>query len=278
MTAPRQQTPEGSRRCSPGFMRCLAVTGALLLSWLLPQAASASLSWSGPIALAPSDALGHVACPSVSQCTVGGGSSVWTFDPASPASVSQTELEDSDVGSLACPAVNQCTAIGVFETPLGEAGEEWTFDPASPEVSTGVGLSEDGLAALRNAVACPSVSQCTIVGVVGEELTFDPQAPGAPQELHSTDIDGLEDLVALACPSEIQCTAIDLTGNELTFNPQSPTSVMRVSLGFKFSNDTQLGVWRRRARMSRPESVHGRHQHSGKRSPLTRPRPGLPKP
>jgi len=194
-------------------VRCLAVTGALLLFLLLPQAASASLSWSGPVFESFRDN-SAIACPSVGQCTVVNGSGVWTFDPASPESVSHTEFV-VDGEAVACPALNQCTALD-----LG------TFDPAMPSTVTGFG--EDRLAALPNAVACPSVSQCTIVGVIGEESTFDPQAPEEPT---TTDIDGLESLEAVACPSVSQCSAIDQGGREVTFNPQSPRSPNPVPLG-----------------------------------------------
>jgi hypothetical protein len=195
----------------------------------------------------------------VSQCTVAKGSRVWTFDPASPASVSQTEV-DGDVSSVACPALSQCTALGNFDLGLGQV---WTFDPAMPSTGTGFALplgTDEPLAAV-GPLACPTVSQCTSVGELGEESTFDPQATEeAPEEepteeepteeepteevtpdvsvtpnVTTTDIDGLEQLVALACPSEIQCTAIDQGGREVTFNPQSPGSPTPVALGAEYS-------------------------------------------
>jgi RHS repeat-associated protein len=203
----------GPRPSSPRLVRCLAVAAALLLSLLLPGTASASLSWSGPVFDSFRDN-SAIACPSVGQCTVVNGSGVWTFDPASPESVSHTEFV-VDGHAVACPALNQCTALD-----LG------TFDPAMPSTVTGF---EEGALVPLQALACPSVSQCTATDVIGGESTFDPQAP--PEELTRTEIDGVEDLLAVACPSESQCTAIDLAGRELTFNPQSPSVPKPVPLG-----------------------------------------------
>ena len=154
--------------------RIVAFTAALLLFAALPQAASASLSWSGPITLdhnAPSQLQG-VACPSISQCTAAAddGQQV-TFDPASPGTPTPTTIDGTNgLGGVACPSTSQCTAVDAN-------GQQVTFDPASPGTPTPTTIDGGQRPA---GVACPSTSQCTAVDSNGQQVTFDPTSPGTP--------------------------------------------------------------------------------------------------
>ena len=191
--------------------RNAAFTAALLLFVALPQAASASLSWSGPILL-DQPALVGVACPSTSQCTaVDGGGKQVTFDPTSPGTPTPTSVGVDGWGldAVACPSTSQCTA--------GDGSDqEVTFDPTSPGTPIPTNLGLTGYAALTG-VACPSTSQCTAVGGIGQEVTFDP-ATGSVTAGPTT-IDGSNFLSGVACPSTSQCTAVDGDGHQVTFDP-----------------------------------------------------------
>jgi hypothetical protein len=69
-----------------------------------------------------------------------------------------------------------------------------------------------------DAVACPSLTQCTVVdGGGGQEVTFDPAAPGTPPTTTTLDSAFLS---GVTCVSPSQCTAVDyFPGREVTFNP-----------------------------------------------------------
>ncbi len=68
-------------------------------------------------------------------------------------------------------------------------------------------------------MACPSASQCTVVGGAGREVTFNPTAPGTPTPIT---IDPGNGLSGVACPSASQCTVVGGAGREVTFNPTAP--------------------------------------------------------
>ncbi len=194
--------------------RYVAFTAALLLFVALPQAASASLSWSGPITIDITN-LSGVACPSISQCTaVGSGGRQVTFDPTSPGTPTPTTIDSTNLSGVACPSISQCTAI---DTAVGGDGQQVTFDPAAPGTPTPTTIDSSSGYGLSG-VACPSVSQCTAVGYDGREVTFDPTSPGTPTPttIDSTNLDGV------ACPSTSQCTAVDSGGRQVTFDPTSP--------------------------------------------------------
>ncbi len=233
--------------------RVFAVTAAALLFVALPQAASASLSWSGPITIDEGDTgiegyglnvnyylLSGVACPSTSQCTaVDARGQELTFDPASPGTPTPTTISNGypagynmvggnyypagnyGLEAVACPSTSQCTAVewDYLEPPY--VGRQVTFDPETGLVITAPTTIDDNGGTMK-AVACPSTSQCTAVDYVGNEVTFDPNSPGTP----TTTTIGTAILQGVACPSTSQCTAVYATrnggGNEVTFDPNSP--------------------------------------------------------
>jgi len=182
MTGHAQPAGAPSLVCARSGLRLarnVAFTAALLLFVALPQAASASLSWSGPITLDHNaqTKLDAVACPSTSECTAVdlAGRQV-TFDPTSPGTPTPTTIDSTNpLYGVACPSASQCTAI--------DSGQEVTFDPTSPGTPTPTTIdSTNGL----EGVACPSTSQCTAVDFEGRQVTFDPTSPGTPT---STPID-----------------------------------------------------------------------------------------
>ena len=195
--------------------RFVALTAAAWLLLALPQSASASLSWSGPIAIDSGESLYAVACPSASQCTaVAGAVGEVTFDPASPGTPTPTTIDGGSgfyLLGMACPSTSQCTAVD-------DGGQQVTFDPASPGtgIFTTTYIGGDGD---PTGVACPSTSQCTAVDDEGQQVTFDPNSPGTPTP---TTIDGTGLLSGVACPSTGQCTAVDYYGQQVTFDPNSP--------------------------------------------------------
>jgi hypothetical protein len=85
--------------------------------------------------------------------------------------------------------------------------------------SAPVGVLLDGEA--LSGVACPSASQCTVVGNDGEEATFNPASPGTPSPVQ---VDGSDFMQAVTCPALDECVAVDNAGFAVMFNPQSPTS------------------------------------------------------
>jgi hypothetical protein len=204
-------------RCSGRLV--LAAVVVLTVFAGLAAAASASLSWSGPIRLDQTTgvSLAGVACPSASQCTAidDAGQQV-TFDPAAAATPTPTSIDitgDGYLEAVACPSASQCTAVD-------SAGQEVTFDPKAPGKPTPT-LIDSGNYLLG--VACPSVRQCTAADYNGREVTFDPEAPGNPTtpilvERTTGYLDGV------ACPSVSQCTAVDYTGHQVTFDPKAPTT------------------------------------------------------
>jgi RHS repeat-associated protein len=190
------------------------------------------------------------------------GGQVWTFDPGSPGAPAPEQLRGiNDSFALACPSTHECVVSGT---------NNGTFDPTSPCTKEEAGLEEEepppcekeltpksgpGCEELLGCeegfgvdgpgpIACPSLTQCTVVGSIGLEATFDPTVAGG-EEPHTIDTTGPPDgagstLQDVACPSVTRCVAIDLAGNEITFNPQSPASAKLSSLDLKFSNDEDL--------------------------------------
>jgi hypothetical protein len=137
------------------------------------SSASASLSWSGPIALDPgygSPRFSGVACPSITQCTAVLYSGEVTFDPTSPPKSASTGVVGVPAASsVACPSTSECTVVS-------EYGGMATFDPTPPGIPISA-WSAPGYDMF--AVACPSTSQCITVGYPGLEATFNPRSTGA---------------------------------------------------------------------------------------------------
>jgi hypothetical protein len=101
-----------------------------------------------------------------------------------------------------------------------------TFDARAPDKPTPTYISQNTVFFGRfNAVACPSLSQCTTVDNVGPWLTFNPNAPTTPAP-----VDTGVSLQALACPSSAECVAVDLSGGEVTFDPNNAGSATRVAI------------------------------------------------
>jgi hypothetical protein len=70
----------------------------------------------------------------------------------------------------------------------------------------------------RQAVSCPSSSECVAVGGAGQAVMFNPTSPEAQ-------VRSVQDSIALdavSCPATTQCTAIDSGGSEVTFDPAMP--------------------------------------------------------
>ena len=236
----------GCTRSGLCLARVVALAAGALLFVALPQAASASLSWSGPITIDPggSGYAGHytllsgVACPSTVQCTaVDARGQELTFDPASPGTPTPITVSDSypagyspggeyypagnyGLEAVACPSTSQCTAVEYDYLEPPYVARQVTFDPATGLVITPPTTIDDG--GTMKSVACPSTSQCTAVDYVGNEVTFDPTSPGTP----TTATVGTAILQGVACPSISQCTAVYAGdsggGNEVTFDPTSP--------------------------------------------------------
>ncbi|MGA2012338.1 MAG: hypothetical protein ABSH51_17690, partial [Solirubrobacteraceae bacterium] len=77
-----------------------------------------------------------------------------------------------------------------------------------------------------DAVACPSLSQCTAVDADGQAVTFDPGSPGGAVP---ASVDAGYGLASVACPSSAQCTAI-AGAREVTFDPTSPGAPTPVAI------------------------------------------------
>jgi hypothetical protein len=232
--------------------RVVALAAGALLCVALPQAASASLSWSGPITIDPGGGYaGHytllsgVACPSTVECTaVDARGQELTFDPASPGTPTPTTISGSypsgeargenypagnyGLEAVACPSTSQCTAVEWDYREPPYVGRQVTFDPETGLVITAPTTIDDG--GTMKAVACPSTSQCTAVDYDGNEVTFDPTSPGTPTKATI----GTAILQGVACPSTSQCTAVYATGNgggsEVTFDPNLPGTQTRVAI------------------------------------------------
>jgi hypothetical protein len=94
----------------------------------------------------------------------------------------------------------------------------WLFTAgavAAPPTPRAIDAAEYGL---LDAIACPSVSQCTALDVFGGVTTFDPVsgaviARGAVGSLSQT---------SLSCPSVSQCTAASPARDVVTFDPTRP--------------------------------------------------------
>jgi hypothetical protein len=163
-----------ARRVMGTVLTVVAVLGAE------PAIASATLSWSGAVAVdqAAGLSLNGVACPSGNQCTaVDGSGQEVTFDPSAPGTA-RSVIIDAGVwlSGVACPSSVQCTAVD-------GRGQEVTFNPSVDPAAPGGAPTRrtiDGDHYLVG-VACPSSSQCTAVDASGQEVTFNPQAaPGSP--------------------------------------------------------------------------------------------------
>jgi hypothetical protein len=140
---------------------------------------------------------------------------------------------------VACTAATQCTAV---ETGAGAGIAEVTFNPFAPGRPTGVFLvSEEpnsGVSRVASGVACPSATQCTLIGYESPTLntpqsaqvslaaTFNPAAPGAviPVEIpRASDPTFNFASGGIACPATNQCTAV-AGQSEVSFNPTAPGS------------------------------------------------------
>ena len=100
-----------------------------------------------------------VDCPSVSQCTaVDWSGQEVTFDPTSPSTPAAIQIDSGNpLMGVACPSVSQCVAIDQIVAAV-------SFDPNAPATPTPVALDADSQSFLSTAGACPSASQCTVVG------------------------------------------------------------------------------------------------------------------
>jgi hypothetical protein len=172
-----------------------------------------------------------VACPSGRQCTAVDlvGQEV-TFDPETPAIVSPVTVDSAafrGLAGVACPSLHRCTAIG-DGSPTHEGKlfpHEVTFDPEHPGARRTAPIGPKR--SLLDAIACPSMDQCTTVDDAGSAVTFN---PAAPSHATTTRIERRSPL-ALACPTQTQCTVLDEDGLETTFNPRAPAHRSTFELG-----------------------------------------------
>jgi uncharacterized membrane protein YgcG len=94
-------------------------------------------------------------------------------------------------------------------------------------------LTSDGSLNSVNAVACPSITQCTAVDSDGDEATFNPLAPGTPSvaKVDPDVLAGSDKIMALSCATVTQCTIVDEPGRVATFDPQAPARATPTPLG-----------------------------------------------
>jgi hypothetical protein len=156
-------------------------------------------------------AMSAVACASTTQCTAVDltGNEV-TFNPDAQGSPTEAAIDAGyQLFAIACPSVTECIAAG--STVTGST-QEVTFNPASPSTTP---VTVAGMSYARG-VACPSVTQCTIVGN-NLEVTFNPTAPTV---LTAVAIQPLGAIAQeFACASSTQCTEVTTVGTAFTFNP-----------------------------------------------------------
>ena len=210
-----------------------AVCAAVAALSVLPSAASARMTWSGPRPIGPSN--GHpvtlIACPSVHQCTALDGLGALTFDPASSLPSVDRSLPAEENG-LACPLTTLCTAVT-------DGGRELSFDPERPAALRSRSL---GRLYQPSDVACPSSRECVTVGdgaEVGTEVAYDPLTGGRVGH-RFRDPDAFTFTGGLACPTRTECVALDdlnelaitfspLTGNGVFYPPAAARSVPRAT-------------------------------------------------
>lgn len=198
----------------------IAAIAVLLATALTPPAATAMT-----VPLGSTDGLQAVACPRTTICTAISDTKAVTFNPRSGRlvrhGVRTIYRGPSTLAFLSCPAANECVAAdgGAYEV---------TFNP-----QTGKRRPLRQVAVMApNAIACPTVTECTLVDVTGPqtniggtELTFDPLT-GKPNTAGDVPIDpGNGGLVGVACPTASQCTGIDAFASEVTFNPSTGAAI-----------------------------------------------------
>lgn len=91
-------------------------------------------------------------------------------------------------------------------------------DPFSWSAPIALNTSEGG------ALACPSSTQCTLVGEKGLEVTFNPTMPGTPTPF-TDETDGNLNQDGISCVSTASCTTVNQGLAEITFNPNAPVAV-----------------------------------------------------
>jgi len=178
-----------------------------------------------------------LACPAVNQCTVVtvNGEAV-TFNPiartASAAIVIDTIPHPIDpymtpfgpgtpLTRIACPTRSECVAVD-------ESGNVFAFNPTSPRTSIIVTRTPPALAGSQYLnLACPSATQCTIVGEY-HGVTLDPALPNSATAFLWKAESTFGWMTAVTCPSTTQCTAVTgigggtsprAEGEAVTFNP-----------------------------------------------------------
>lgn len=157
-----------------------------------------------------------VSCPSTSQCsTITEFEKVLTFNPQAPALATPNPIDYSTPESatgligLSCPSLSECVATDLHgreltfnpqsvgsPTPVAvtsgnpmyalncistttclatNEGALVTFDPTTPGhvTSTQLATPRQGL----GQIACPSATQCSVIGRPTREFTFNPNAP-----------------------------------------------------------------------------------------------------
>lgn len=195
-----------------------------------------------------------VACPSTRQCSAIGFAppvpatatspalpaqhEQVTVDPTDPASVRRSVISDQSLVSVKCPSTSRCTAVDQGFIGGRLVRRQITFDPTNPGTPTPTELPNRfprSSLTTNKVLACPSVSQCTVVDNVGQQVTFDPAPPAGSPAPTPVRIRSGASLPSVACPATDQCSAVDalftpnftVDGGVITFNPDSPGTPAR---------------------------------------------------
>lgn len=180
-----------------------------------------------------------LACPSVTQCSVFGGSdtgtgsqstaqSLTTFDPRSLEELATAPVPSSvALTQLACPTVGECIGAGLSLSNVGgQLGWSGTVTVTFDQVSSTAGPVVVRGDVSDFALACASASLCTAMDASGAELSFDPSGSGVLQDAA---VDPLGDYAMgdngarIACPSVDQCVLAAWNESDaITFAPLSP--------------------------------------------------------
>jgi hypothetical protein len=169
--------------------------------------------------------------------------------------------------AVTCPSVRLCVVVGdpQWGTQEQEASEV-AFDPTRRQsrISGAVSLHE---VSGGSVFACPTVTQCTIVGYHRSAVTFNPSSPGAPrpQALVAAETITVScprvlaapegsvctrearggGLIGPACPTASQCVALEIERRGLAmFDPRSVRLQVPAKIALPPAPPAPLGGWR----------------------------------
>jgi hypothetical protein len=175
------------------------------------------------------------ACASPAVCVTAGAvaGSATAFDPtASSLSAGVTVASAHDLRAVGCASITQCAAVDIN----GWAVAFNPTDAGGAPAAIYLAAAQEEDTAAQNAVACPTVTECTALGRFQEHNDFNPQTSAVTSGFLSSGPSGFHDV---ACPLATQCTAVAdefSQSTELTFDPSAHTA----SAGVKI--DTEGGA------------------------------------